>query len=221
MPYVPASTINPQAGTHPISASSLEIDAARRAAARSLREVRYYQERYGERGRRFGESDGAWLATLCRGGPAYVESQVLWLGNVLSSRGMPRWLLERHMEILHDELVVARPEDSACYDLLRQGADLLRRRRERYIPQAEAEVLERDFLARADRDWAARLPEMGRLIVAAAADEADGVARAVSSLVSWAGDPARFPVQWRKAVRGTVSDARRVATKHSAPRETS
>lgn len=204
-----ASTINPFAGSHRISSSPLEIEAAHRATVRSMKEVPYYWERYGERGRLFGNSDGAWLATLCRGGAEYMEGQVLWLGRVLASRGMPRWLLERHLEVLHTELVDVCPEDASCYSLLIDVAVLLRRTRERHIPAAVAQTLADRFCEEADPEWVRRIPEMGRILVAAVADEADNITNAVSSVVSWAGDPSRFPADWRTAVHRTVSVARR------------
>lgn len=209
MDQVPASTLNPHAGSHPVSASAVEVEAALRAADVSLREVSYYRERYGARGRLFGRSDGAWLVDLCRSGDeAYVHEQVLWLGRVLAARGMPRWLLERHLEVLHGELVRASPGDAARYELLRGAARMLRRRRERRISEAHARALADGFLARVEPDAAARLPEMGRILVWAAADEADGIANAATSVAEWAGDASRFPERWTAAVRVTLHAAR-------------
>ena len=203
-----AFTINPFAGEHRITSSAVEIEASRRAAEVSLGEVSYYRERYGERGRLFGQSDGAWLATLCRGDERYVERQVLWLGGVLSSRGMPRWLLERHLGVLHSELLRLHPADAECYALLDDAAWLLRERRQARIAEADARELAEGFTARADATWTARVPEMGRILVAAVADEADGIDNAVPSVESWAGDPARFPPGWRGAVESTIREAR-------------
>lgn len=206
-----AFTINPSAGAHTITSSPLELEAARRAAERSLQEMPYYLERFGERGRLFGYSDGAWLATLCRGGPEFTESQILWLGTVLSSRGMPRWLLERHLEVLHSELMRDCPEGGSCYALLLQSAGLLRRMREEKIPGPVFEDWAVRFGREADPEWVSRIPEMGYLLVAAVADEANGISNAVRSLEPWARDPSRFPESWREAVRSTVEEARKAA----------
>lgn len=203
-----AHTINPFAGEHRITSSALEIEAARRAAEVSLGEVSYSRERYGERGRLFGQSDGAWLATLCRGDGRYVERQVLWLGGVLSSRGIPRWLLERHLGVLHSELLRLHPADAECYALLDDAAWLLHERRHARISEAHARELAETFAARAEAEWTARLPEMGRILVAPVADEADGIDNAVPSVQGWAGDPARFPPGWRGAVESTIREAR-------------
>jgi hypothetical protein len=203
-----AFTINPSAGLHAISSSPLEIEAARRATERSVRRFAYYAERYGERGRRFGDSDGAWLATLCRGEEAYVERQVLWLGHVLASRGMPRWLLAEHLDVLHAELVRASPSDAECYRLLGTAAAGLRSRENRHIPAVTARRLAERFAEEADPERVLYIPEMGRILVAAVADEADGIENAVRSVESWAGDPSRFSEAWCNAVRHTVQRAR-------------
>lgn len=204
-----ASTLNPFAGSHPVTASAAEVEAAVRAADASLRAFAYYRARYGQRGRLFGRSDGAWLVGLCHGGDdAHVHEQVLWLGRVLASRGMPRWLLERHLEVLHRELVRASPPHAGRYAVLLDAARMLARRREARIPAAEAAALADAFLARADPTGAEGLPEMGRILVAAAADEADGIVNAVSSVAAWAADGSRFSGRWTAAVEDTLSVAR-------------
>lgn len=183
----------------------------RRAADTSLRHFPYYGERFGERGALFARSDGAWLALLCGGDAALVEEEVLWLGRVLSSRGVPRWLLERHLSFLHAQLTESLPRQRERYEPLRSAADGLAERRRSRIPDADANALRDEFRRAADPGWRKRLPEMGDLLVSAAADEADGITRAVESLETWAADPERFPGPWISAVRDTVSSARRRA----------
>jgi hypothetical protein len=204
-----ASTINPAAGSHPISSDPREIEAARRASERSRTESPYMWERFGERGQRFCHSDGGWLALICRSEWWYVEREVLWLGGILASRGMPRWIFARHMEVLHEELVRASPDGAAGYDHLHAAAEMLLGRQERYLSGASVEELAADFRADADPEWVTRIPEMGHVLAAAVADEADGIRNAVSSVTSWAADPLRFPEAWSRAVRVTVERARR------------
>ena len=202
-----ASTINPFAGWHAISPNPDDVAAARRAVAASLAEFPYYGERYGVRAGLFGASDGAWLATLCRGEPEYVRKQVLWLGTVLSSRGIPRLLLERHLELLHRELLRSTRDEDRCRPLL-GAAHFLRALRQEQIAEADAGALAADFDARADPDWLRRLPQMGAILVAAVGDEGAGIARAVASVEEWAAEPARFPPAWTAAVARTLADAR-------------
>ncbi len=146
---------------------------------------------------------------LCHGGDEdHVHEQVLWLGRVLASRGIPRWLLERHLEVLHRELVRASAPDAGRYALLLNAARMLGRRREARIPAAEAGALASAFVARADPTGAVGLPEMGLILVGAAADEADGIVNAVSSVAAWAADASRFPARWTAAVEDTLFAAR-------------
>ncbi|MBW3569749.1 MAG: hypothetical protein KY467_01470 [Gemmatimonadetes bacterium] len=204
-----ASAINPSAGVHPVTASAAELRAVESATEASLREAPYYLERYGERGRLFGASDGGWLVTLCRGDADFVERQVLWLGRVLASRGMPRWLLQRHLELLHDALTGAIPEHGGRYRALLDGAALLRDQQRQHLAEADARALAAAFDAEADADWVARLPGMGRILAAAVADEAAGIANAVDSVEEWVTDPARFPDRWINAVQSALAAGRR------------
>ncbi|HEU0015386.1 MAG TPA: hypothetical protein VFQ45_16980 [Longimicrobium sp.] len=199
-----AETLNPFAGQHAVSADPADLAAARRAADGSLVEFPYYAERFGPRARLFGASDGGWLLGLRHAGQAHATEQVLWLGRVLSSRGVPRWLLERHLELLCAELGAAER-----WGALPAAAAALRARREARLPHPDLEVLAAQFGARADAAWAARLPRMGGILAAAVVDEADGIPRAVASVEEWAGDAARFPAAWVAAVRETIALARR------------
>lgn len=208
METIPANAINPSAGSHPVTADPRELEAARRAGNASVAEFPYFLERYGESSRRFGASDGAWLVSLCELGAEHVRGQVLWLGTVLASRGMPRWLLERHLRVLHAELVRALPEHAERYGALLEGAALLRERRLARLPEEDQRELAEAFAARADRPLVERMPSMGAILAAAVADEADGLGGAVPSVEEWAADPAAFPESWTSAVREIVAEAR-------------
>lgn len=203
-----AATVNPFAGMHPVTASPAEVEAVRRATEAALHETPYYLERYGERGRLFGGSDGGWLVTLCAGDAEFVERQVLWLGRVLASRGMPRWLLQRYLQLLHAELAAAGPEHAGKCALLMHGATLLERVQRLHLPEPDARTLVDTFGLRTDAGWLARLPGMGRILAGAVADEAAGISRAVEAVVEWAADPARFPGRWVSAVQTTVAEGR-------------
>lgn len=213
-----AATINRFAGAHAISSDAQEVAAALRAGEASLREFPYYLARYGERGRLFAGSDGAWLVTVCDAGEEVAREEVLWVGRVLSSRGIPRRLLERHLLVLHGELTRTFAERAPRYAPLAAAAAHLAARRRGRISDAETDELTRGFLDRADPAVAARLPEMATILAGAAADEADGIARAVESVESWAADPDRFSPSWISAVEQTLAAARRIcASRGGAP----
>lgn len=144
-----------------------------------------------------------------------ATQEVLWLSRVLAGRGMPRLLLERHLATLADELDAVRPEDGERWAVLREVSQMLTERRHAVQSEETLEGLDRSFDAavrgsgNADAVSAAdRLPRMGALLAAAVADERDGVANSVDSLLAWAGDPERFSQAWIDAVNETLAQAR-------------
>lgn len=199
-------TLNPEAGDHAVTSDPREIEAVRRAADRSWREFPYYEMRYGERGQRFGLSDGAWIVTLCDAQPSVALDQIDWLGSTLSSRGMPRLLLESHLEFLREELTRSVPDPRSRFQRLRQLAEALRAQRRAQISDEDLARLAAAFGGRTGEGQT--VPRMGEILVAAVADEAAGIERAVESVESWACDRDRFPPAWIEAVRSTVAEAR-------------
>lgn len=200
--------LNPEAGAHPLPNDPRELQAALRAGERSWREFPYYEWRYGQRGERFTRSDSAWLVTLSDHPQTMVEQQVLWLGRVLAARGMPQWMLERHLEMLHEELIAAVPEKQAAYARLQRAAQTLHDLRRLHIGDDLFQSLMAEFDRRVGSEWSARLPWTGGLLAAAVADEKSGVVQAVPSIEGWMTDPERFPTAWVEAVQTTIRRAR-------------
>lgn len=208
-PHGEASSLNRLAGDHPVSTDPRELDAVRRAGDTSMAEFPYYVRRYGDRARLFSLSDGAWLVTLCTNpDPAFVRGEVVWLAHLLSARGMPSYLLERHLDVLEAALAEGVPENAALYARLGPAAHFLRTTRLRRIPEPDFRRMASSFERHADPDAKHRLPRMGEILVAAVADEAGGAGKAVSSVVEWAADPGLFGPVWCDAVRHTIEEAR-------------
>lgn len=203
-----ATSLNPEAGTHPIPQDPLELEAARRAGERCLLEFPYYVWRYGERGRRFTNSDGAWLVTLTKYPQARVDRQITWLGEVLATRGMPRILLQRHLELLFEELRLRLPEPHIDYDKLLRAANKLAADRRVYITDTQMDQLCGAFEQAIGTDWRMRLPGAGMIIISAVADEEAGLAGTLSNVTSWFSEPDRFPFEVIAAVRRLERDAR-------------
>lgn len=210
------TTLNSEAGDHLVCRESRELQAALRAGDRSRARFPYYERRYGERGRRFTRSDSAWLVALAEQEPAVIAEQITWLARVLAARGMPRWLLETHLEVLHVELISAVPGKAIVYASLRGAARLLRDERLRHLDESLFPAATSAFAARVGAEWDRHLPETGAMLVAAVADELAGVPRAVSSVVRWMTDPSLFPPRWIEAVTATIAGAR--ARAKDAPR---
>jgi hypothetical protein len=200
--------VNPEAGTHPVTADPRELAAAERAGERSWAAWPYFARRYGERGRRFTRSDSGWIATLPDLPPASVLAQLRWLGHLLAARGMPRLLLQEHLVILHEELVAAVPERAAAYAVLQQAAEMLRSEREQHLPEPALAELQTTFERHLPPGAPADELRAGVLIGAAVADERAGVPRAVDSLLEWLADPTRFPDRWCAAVDLVLRQAR-------------
>jgi hypothetical protein len=207
-PISQAVLLNPHAGSHPITSDERARAAAVRAGDRSVAAFPYYVERYGERGRLFGHSDSAWLVRVGAMSERQVDEKVDWLGTVLSARGIPQWLLARHLEVLEEELAAAVPEDADRHAALGRARRVLDARLLGVLDDARADALAQDFEREADAEWNARLPGMGRILVAAVVDEALGIEKAVDAVVGWAGDAERFPATWTAAVRRMVDAAR-------------
>lgn len=207
----PVAALNPEAGDHGVTTDPRELHAALRAGERTQRRFSYYKLRYGERGLAFTRSDSAWIVTLAAEPSGVVEHHLRWLGAVLAARGMPRWLLEVHLETLHAELVAAVPERRPSYDALLRVAAIFRDERFSRLDQATSAQLADAFDDRLGSAPSRGLPEAGALLVAAVADEHNGLHRAVDSLMEWLADSARFPEDWVTAATETISEARQRA----------
>jgi heme oxygenase len=201
------TAINPEAGTHPVPQDPRELEAARRAGERCLREYPYFVWRYGERGHRFTDSDGAWLVTLIKYPMDRIERQVAWLGEVLATRGMPRILLQRHLELLYEELILRVPEKLGDYAKLLAAADWLASQRRARIPDDTLDAVVWHFESAAGPDWRVRLRGTGAMLVCAVADERAGLAGTLTSVREWLTDPKRFPPRWIDAVERCIAEA--------------
>ena len=216
-PFPPGSktflitSINPEAGRHPLPADAREVQASIRAGDMCWQRFPYFGHRYGERGRRFARSDAAWQATLCQYEPEQILQQVRWLGRVLAARGMPTLLLQVQLEILVEELAVAIPEKKADYEKLLPAAADLQASRRKHLTDEQLEALAAEFDRAVGPEWSARYPRTGALLGAAVADELEGSEGAVESLRPWLTDAARFPAAWIAAVAATLVQARRQA----------
>jgi len=205
------AALNVDAGNHPVCTDPDELRAALQAGERSWRRFTYYEQRYAERGQRFTRSDSAWLVTLAGQEAALIDDRIRWLGRLLASRGMPRWLLELHLESLHDELTAILPGRAKIYQSLLDAAQMLRTERHSHIDESVFTALTAAFAAEVGDEWNARWPETGTLLVAAVADESAGITQAVTSIVGWMTDPTRFPDHWCAAVERTIAAAREQA----------
>src|ERR1700761_5276868 len=211
MQFGSSRVINPDAGDHAVSTDPLEQKAAEVAIRASWHEFPYYAKRYGERGWRFSLSDTGWIQTLCHFQVAESRAQVRWLAGLLASRGMPSYLLERHLELLHQEMLAVAPERAGHYLRLLDCAALLRETRLGQIPEPQFLQLASEFERQAQAS-ATRVTNVGVILVAAVADERAGIVATSDMLESWLTDPAMFDATWIGAIRNTLQSARKLQT---------
>ena len=205
------TSLNPEAGRHPVPDDAREVQAAVRAADLCWQQFPYFEQRYGERGRRFARSDAAWLATLSPYEPEQILQQVRWLGRVLSTRGMPTLLLQVQLELLFEELANAVPERRSSYEKFLDAAYQLQEARRLHLADEQVQTLSAQFDYAVGAEWSQKLPHTGTLLSCAVADELEGTAGTVESLRRWMTDTSRFPAAWIAAVEATIDHARKQA----------
>jgi hypothetical protein len=185
----------------------LAVEASARAYARAFP---YLQWRYGETGTGFVRSDNSHLMALAEHDPEEFDRQVRWTADLLSERGMPRWMLEVDLELMSSIAARTLPERPDIAVVLRRGSEQLADLRHRVMTELGfrrcAEGFPRAAGLPANRLWLG----MGCLLAAAVADESDGLRHAVSRVCEWAADPRRFGSRWVDAVERTLAHARRL-----------
>ena len=203
--------INPEAGDHPIPDDEREIQAALKASDRTWAEFPYYEHRYGQRGKRFSDSDTCWLATLADLDPDTVQNQITWIGRVLATRGMPRLMLAHTLRNLYEELASAVPDKAPSYEKLLSAADVLEEERKAIIPDTAFRSLSEEFNGTVGHELAHTHRNAVDLLLSAVADERSGIQAALPALRDWMTDPNRFPERWIAAVNAAIDKERRAA----------
>ena len=198
---------NPDAGIHPLPADPKEIAASLRAARSCMNLFPYLGIRFGDRGDAFARTDSGYLATLVQNSQEYVFEQTQWLARVLANRGMPRWLMEVHLEILAEELNTAVPEGKLSYGKLLNASVKLRSDRQSIIPQDAFERTSTQFSEQSGN----LIENFGGLVVSAVCDASYGLTVAVPSLVDWASDKDCFSNNWRTALADLLEHSRLAA----------
>ena len=207
-----AARINPEAGNHPIPDDEQEIQAALKASNRGWSEFPYYEQRYGDRGKRFSDSDTCWLVTLASLDSESLQKQIEWLGRVLSTRGMPMIMLECTLKFLHEELVKVIPAKKATYEKLSKASDTLRKRRINIMSEKEFEGLSSEFDETVGAELAEKYINTGKLLVSSVIDEKTGITGAVAALEGWLTDPERFPENWIESINSTIKKATHISS---------
>lgn len=177
-------TLNPAGGAYPACQSREALTAVLHASDYALAVCPYYLYRYGCSGILFSDSDGAWLTTLTELGFPAMEEQVLWLAKVLSARGMPTFLMARHLRFLGDELGRTCPEGADRWKLMYRAAGLL----DLDAPALRVMGGISELLRAAGSGEGFAAEEAAGLIVGALLDERRGFPGSVEDVVAWYSD---------------------------------
>lgn len=211
-----ATTLNPEAGRHPVPNDLRDIEAVIRASRRCWEAFPYYAWRYAGRGIRFADSDCAWLASLTTLAVDDVLAQVRWLATVLSSRGMPTLLLETQLRMLNEELMIARPDRRQYHQRLVAAAEALARARAAQLPVSAATALADAFDTAVATKCDPTFPAMGEILVSAVCDEANGMDQVVSSIRDWVDRSGAIGSGWLNAIEHMIEAAHNAISAHQS-----
>jgi hypothetical protein len=199
--------LNREAGFHPIPEDPRELAAAVRAGLKTLADFPYIDKRYGERGKRFADSDSAWLATLVTQDIESVQHQILWLSKMLAPRGMPRYMMEVHLKYMFEELSRASDSRTTLYRKLMTVSNHLKSRRLLYISESRFKSLAHGFEFSTQGFGIPFYRGTGALLISAVCDDKDGLRGSLPAIRDWLVDPARFSGDWIRAVQGVIEQA--------------
>src|SRR5689334_22732942 len=154
----------------------LAVETSARAYVRAFP---YLKWRYGETDVGFVRSDNSHLMSLAVHDVEEFERQVRWTADLLSERGMPRWMLEVDLELMSrvaKRLLHDRPDIAVT---LRRGSYQLADIRHRVMTELGFRRCGAGFARTAgiapNRLW----DGLGYILAAAVADEKDGLRHAV------------------------------------------
>lgn len=183
------------------------IKAALLASKRAWAEFPYYENRYGQRGKRFSDSDTCWLVTLTALDQASLQGQVDWLCRVLATRGMPSIMMETTLRYLYEELEKEISGESAAHEKLLAAAETLKEARESYIPEEAFKAMAQKFDDALDTGQAKAWKNTGSLVVSVVVDEKNGIDGAVSAMADWLTDDSQFDDLWIKRTQEAFREA--------------
>jgi heme oxygenase len=208
------TSLNPEAGDHPIPSGPAEIEASIRAAYRVWYEFPYFSLCYGQRGKRFAVSDSAWLVTLCNMSAQTALQQAQWLSGFLAKAGMPVYTFERQLECLFDELTKTQKNDK--YKVLKELADFFATKRKNVISDIDfeksnsifAELYKKSYIksGKAESD----LKNTGKLIAAAICDAKNGLPESEEALKRQLTKPELFNTEQIKTHKNAFAEIKKL-----------
>jgi len=121
-------------------------------------------------------------------------------------------MLERTLEFLHEELVIAVPAQKPTYDKLSKAAETLRKLRINILSEEEFVAISHEFDQAVDSNLAEKYLNTGKLLVSSVIDEKVGITGAVAALQGWLTDSDRFPENWIDNVNSTIKKTNHITS---------
>lgn len=199
------AVINFEAGHHAMPQDPREIALALRAARTAWALHPYLAERFGDRGRRFTNSDSCWLVALARTPTPSVTKNLTWLRTVLASRGIPTVVLESHLTAIAQALALEFPEDLDVRTRFEPFLATLAAERAAPAGHQALQSLVDEFDDRLRQSDGYTVPHAAQLIHAAWVDERSGIPNALAATSDWFVDASRFSIQWIAAVHDLLT----------------
>ena len=205
------AAINFEAGDHAMPQHPLDVDLALRAAGIAWEKYPYLEHRYGERGRRFTDSDGCWLFTLARVPEEIAVTKSLeWLRIVLASRGIPTVILEFHLRAILQVIgTKSGKQRSARIQFDPFLSDRNSERRRLFGADGRSRLIDM-FDQRFRVCTGFKVESAAELVASAWVDEHSGMTGSLSSLCSWFTDGERFSTDWIASVHELLVELDRV-----------
>ena len=196
-----ATSINVEAGDHPMPQDPVEIDLALRAGRVAWEAYPYLDRRFGERGMRFTASDSCWLVAVTRMPVATATKRLNWLRKVLSSRGIPTIILKAHLEAILAALAERFPDK---VDLSERYAPFLQTIEDERRLLGDVAALIEQFDRRFRACPGAQIPSAVELLLSAWIDDSRCSPGCLAATRNWFVDPARFSPEWIAATEALV-----------------
>jgi len=203
--------INFEAGDHAIPQNPLEVELALRVGRRAWEQYPYLQCRFGERGRRFTNSDSCWLVTLTHMPDETVTKNLTWLRTVLSARGVPTVILETHVREISQELRFEFGEHLDGHHRMDQFLSNLELERKKISGERDFSHLVEEFERQFSSCAGFRVKSAAQLITSAWIDERSGITGSLAATQDWFANSERFSREWITNVNGLVALLDRMA----------
>lgn len=197
---------NFEAGDHAMPQDPREVYLALRAGQAAWERYPYLGQRFGDRGKRFTQSDSCWLVALTQMSDEAVTMSLDWLRTVLASRGIPTVILANHLRAISQSLAAELGEKAERRTRFDPFLASLDTKREALRGAPHFSRLVRQFDQQFNECDGLKVDSAAELIVSAWIDEHSGLSGALPAIRDWFDDAGRFSAAWNATVGELVGE---------------